>query len=98
MKSFLLFFALVVAMASAFAPVAIPQSSTTSTTELGMFNFGGKKKPAADPNQQDANVFAGRGKKITIREDEDAAMWIEDPEEAKNKKPWWQVKNPKSGK
>ena len=58
---------------------------TTSTTELCMGLFD--KKPAAKkgPAKKGGNSFLdGRGARITIREDEDNAMWIEEP---KDKKP-----------
>ena len=63
------------------------QSSTTSLN--GLFDFlQPPKKPAGGraPLKQDADVFAGRGKRITIREDEDSAMWVEEPKDAKKKK------------
>jgi hypothetical protein len=65
------------------------QSSTTSLN--GLFDFLQPPKKAAGgdkrgPLKQDANVFAGRGKRITIREDEDNAMWVEEPKDPKKKK------------
>jgi hypothetical protein len=97
MKSFLLLLALVLAVASAFAPIAVvPQQTTTSTTQVNL--FGGKKKPAAGKPgpKQDIDVFAGRGKKVTIRQDEDNAMWIEEDSKGQRVKPG-QAK-PKKGK
>ena len=62
-------------------------SRSCSTTELRMGLFDKPKKPAK--GGADA-WLEGRGKKITIRQDEDNAMWIEEP---KPKKP-----TPKKGK
>ena len=85
MKSILLLLALVLAVASAFAPLTVPP--TTTTTQVGL--FGGKKKPAAGKQgpKQDVDVFAGRGKKVTIRQDEDNAMWIEEDSKGTRTKP-----------
>ena len=44
--------------------------------------FGGKK-PVKKPKE--ADVFGGRGDRITIREDEDNAMWVDEPGDAKKK-------------
>ena len=60
-------------------PVAFRQT----TTSLNLFEnlFGGGKKKEEKPKQiggMDADVFGGKGKRITVREDEDNAMWIED--------------------
>jgi hypothetical protein len=101
MKSCLLLLALVLAVASAFAPIAVvPSQSTTSsmtTTQLGLFG-GAKKKPEAGKKggvKQEADVFAGRGKKVTIRQDEDNAMWIEEDSKGGRVKPG---QAPKKGK
>ena len=49
-----------------------------------------KKQPKKDTEgQKDMDMFSGRGKRITIREDEDDAMWIEeDPKSGKRKSAW----------
>jgi hypothetical protein len=57
--------------------------SCSSTTELRMGLFD-KKPPAKKPAKNSGNEWLeGRGKRITIREDEDNAMWIEEPKEKK---------------
>ncbi|KAL7575580.1 hypothetical protein ACA910_020152 [Epithemia clementina (nom. ined.)] len=92
-----LLFALWMALSvSAFVPQATFVNKQCSTTELsmGLFDFAApKKKPdpkkKAAPGQKDMNVFAGRGKRITVREDEDNAMWIdEDPKTGSRKSAW----------
>lgn len=71
MKSFItsLLLTLLVASCSAFQSAQTPRL----TTSLGL--FGGKKPPAKNDNAW----LEGRGKRITIRDDEDAAMWIDEP-------------------
>ena len=67
---------LVAVSVSSFAPVAFAPRASTSLDIFG----GGKKKPAAGADKKggkDLNVFGGRGSRITVREDEDNAMWIE---------------------
>jgi hypothetical protein len=64
---------LVAVSVSSFAPVAFAPRESTS---LGIFGCG-KKKPAAADKKGGKDVFGGRGSKITVREDEDNAMWIE---------------------
>lgn len=65
---------LVAVSVSSFAPVAFAPRASTSLDIFG----GGKKKPAADKKGgKDLNVFGGRGSRITVREDEDNAMWVE---------------------
>jgi hypothetical protein len=66
---------LVAVSVSSFAPVTFAPRASTSLDIFG----GGKKKPAAADKKggKDLNVFGGRGSKITVREDEDNAMWIE---------------------
>jgi hypothetical protein len=80
----LLLLLLAVASVTSFAPThqAFVSKSCTTATALGMFGFGGgKKKPASDSGDKkkgkDLSVFGGRGSRITVREDEDNAMWIE---------------------
>lgn len=91
MKSVLLLLSLLVAISYGFAPAIVKTTSTTTALNMGLFD-GPKKKPAPAAGkgkkaggEKDLNVFGGRGKKITVREDEDAAMWI-DEEDAKKKK------------
>jgi hypothetical protein len=70
-----------ITLTAAFAPVAFAPR-TSSSVNL----FGGKKKPSpASKGIADPDVFGGKGKKITVREDEDNAMWIEEPKEDKKK-------------
>lgn len=82
----LFLFSIVGALVSGFAP-AIPASRATSTSSsslsMGLFDFlqpqpadSGKKKKGK--GAMDTNVFAGKGKRITVREDEDNAMWVDD--------------------
>lgn len=60
-------------VASGFAPTFVGQQRPGS--ELSMFGFGGKKKAAPqESGGVDADVFGGKGKKITVREDEDNDM------------------------
>ena len=69
---------LVVTAVSGFAPVQQPARASTSL-EMGLFDgFKPKKKEPEKIGGMDVSVFGGRGKKITVREDEDNAMWIED--------------------
>ena len=67
----------VIAVSTAFAPQGA--RVTSSSTSLGMFG----KKPA--PKQDENAWLDGRGKKITVREDEDNAMWVEEPADKKKK-------------
>ncbi len=79
MKSFILstlLLAFVVALCSAFQSA---QPRLTSTTSLGL--FGGKKAPAKGDNAW----LEGQGKRITVRDDEDAAMWVDAPKDNKKK-------------
>lgn len=60
-----------------------PVGLRSSSTSLNLFDnlFGGGKKKEEKPKQvggMDVNVFGGKGKRITIREEEDDAMWVED--------------------
>mmetsp|Transcript_21556 Transcript_21556/g.44987 ORF Transcript_21556/g.44987 Transcript_21556/m.44987 type:complete len:101 (+) Transcript_21556:99-401(+) len=74
---------------SAFAPVA-PANRATSELSMGLFDAFQPKKPApkSDPNKIDTDVFGGRGKRVTVREDEDNAMWIEDEDTGEKKSPF----------
>ena len=74
---------LCLASIQAFAPAAQPATSTA--LNMGLFDaFQPKKKP--ESGGMDKNVFGGRGARITIREDEDAAMWIEEDDKKKKGK------------
>ena len=88
MKYSYLFVLVVLALcneALSFSPASPPAFRPVTTLEMGLFDglFGGNK-PKPEEKKPD-NVFAGRGARITIREDEDAAMWIEEPKEDKKK-------------
>mmetsp|Transcript_12812 Transcript_12812/g.28184 ORF Transcript_12812/g.28184 Transcript_12812/m.28184 type:complete len:99 (+) Transcript_12812:61-357(+) len=90
MKSTVAALVLLASGASAFAP-APPTSSSSSSSQLGMGlldAFAPKPKPPSAPQEGGGGFLSGRGKKITIREDEDNAMWIEDDKtgEAKSAK------------
>lgn len=51
---------------------------------MGLFDaFQPPKKDASKGNE--VNVFGGRGARITVREDEDNAMWVEEPGDLKKK-------------
>ena len=77
--SFILF-TLLVACASAFSPSFVGSRPDTALA------FFGKKKPAADAGKdKNFDVFGGKGKRITVREDEDNAMWIEEDDKGKRK-------------
>lgn len=79
MKSFIstLLLSLLVIACSAFQSAQTPRFA--STTSLGL--FGGKTPPSKNDNAW----LQGRGKRITVREDEDAAMWIDEPKDNKKK-------------
>jgi hypothetical protein len=70
------------AVTSAFAPVAFAPRTATVSMNL----FGGNKKPAAGKGKAE-DFLGGKGAKITVREDEDAAMWVEEPKDKDKKKP-----------
>ena len=74
---FLALLALVLATCSAFQ-VVVPSHRLSSTN---LSAYGGKK-----PKKPDQSFLAGRGARITVREDEDAAMWVEEPDDKKKKK------------
>ena len=77
MKSIATLLLLLVSVASFTAkqPVA-----TTTALNMGLFDaFIPKPKPK-EPEKiggMDSSVFGGKGKKVTIREDEDNDMWVE---------------------
>jgi hypothetical protein len=73
----------------AFVPSSIrPATSMTTMTTLHMGLFDGLKKKPADGKKEDKNkdFLAGRSPKITIRQDEDNAMWVDEPKAADKKK------------
>lgn len=74
---------IVLSTASAFAPTAFTSRSETS---LAFFGGGAKKTPEPKKGGMDSDVFGGKGKRITVREDEDNAMWIEEDDKG-NRKP-----------
>jgi hypothetical protein len=89
----ILLLVLLVSTTQAFAPSSIGQSSTSTTTSLHMGLFDGMMKKPAKKEANKEDVFGGRAAKVTIRQDEDNAMWIEEPKPDKKKAP-----PPKKGK
>lgn len=73
--------------ASAFAPTN-RQAPSTTTLSMGLFDFLQPKpsKPKASEGKMDAGVFGGKAARITVREDEDNAMWIEEDKNGNRKK------------
>ena len=70
---------LLVAAVSSFAPVQQPVRTNTEL-QMGLFDAFKPKPKEEKPKTiggMDVSVFGGRGKKITVREDEDNAMWVE---------------------
>ena len=64
---------------SGFAPQSRSTSTTTTELSMGLFDFLQPKAPkesktGGSSGKMDANVFGGRGARITVREDEDNAM------------------------
>jgi hypothetical protein len=98
LKNILAFLFALLALTHAFVPSCRSSSTTNGmSTQLGMglFDFvqppkkgassGGGGKGEKGGKKMDKDVFGGRGAKITIREDEDAAMWIDEPKADKKK-------------
>jgi ABC-type tungstate transport system permease subunit len=87
MKIFQLIAAFLMAVSvSAFTPA--PRLTTATTLSMGLFDFLQPKKEdkkGLDGNM-DADVFGGKGKRITIRDDEDNAMWVDTPPKKKGGK------------
>lgn len=77
MKTIAALLLLLAVSVSSFSPAFVARTSKTETAV-----FAGGKKPAGKGGK-DENVFGGRGKKITVREDEDAAMWVEEDDKGK---------------
>jgi hypothetical protein len=78
MKSVFFLFALMATLAASFAPALAPR--TTSSLAF----FGGSKKPAA---KEEEGFLDGKGKRITIRDDEDNDMWVEEDDKGKRTNP-----------
>jgi hypothetical protein len=55
------------------------QPVKTAPTELYMGLFDKKPAKKAPTKKGNSSFLEGAGARITIREDEDAAMWIEEP-------------------
>ena len=72
-------------LAQAFSPTCYYSVAKPIDSSLGLF---GGKKPDKKPKkgEMDKDVFAGRGSRITIREDEDNAMWVDEPGDMKKGK------------
>jgi hypothetical protein len=81
--------------AQAFAPIIVVSSarsrSSSASTELDM---AGKKAKEDDI----PDFLKGRGARITIRQDEDNAMWVEEPKAKKPNTPAKKAPPAKSGK
>lgn len=83
MKSIASLLLLVVSVTSFTAP----QPATTGTA-LNMGLFDGFKPKPKEPEKiggMDVSIFGGKGKKVTIREDEDNDMWVEDDKGGRKK-------------
>jgi hypothetical protein len=68
LNSFFVLLALI-AFTNAFAPAVFSQKRIIALN-MGLFDGGAKKKEVKN------DPFSGKGKRITVREDEDAAMYI----------------------
>ena len=94
MKAFnSILFVIIVVLGCVYTPytnafmVAVPSCSPRTPSvvgsgalKMGLFDaFLPKPKPKKDAGGMDKDVFEGKGKKITIRQEEDNAMWIEEP-------------------
>jgi hypothetical protein len=100
MKSIIVLCMALVAAVDAFTTVSTTRStfgitttSQTTTSLNGLFDFLSPKPssssssgPAKKGPKMDQSVFGGSGKKITIRQDEDNAMWFDEPKDNKKKK------------
>ena len=75
----------ILALSQAFAPAILmtPTKTTTTTTSLDL--FGGKKKKP-EGGESGGGFLEGKGARITIREDEDNAMWVDEPGDMDKKK------------
>ena len=79
MKTFLVTLLLALVAVNAFSPAFVGRT----TSELGI--FGGKKAPKKAAGGKNMDTFGGKAPRITVREDEDAAMWVEEPDDKKKK-------------
>jgi hypothetical protein len=81
-----IFFAIlaIAGLVQAFSPTCVANPSKQIDSSLAM--FGGKKPADKKPKKGAEDPFAGRGSRITIREDEDNAMWIDEPGDVKKGK------------
>jgi hypothetical protein len=84
--------------AQAFSPIIVvssaPARSSSSSTELDMAG----KKPDKTKEGDVPEFLKGRGARITIRQDEDNAMWVEEPKAKKPNTPTKKAPPAKSGK
>mmetsp|Transcript_12679 Transcript_12679/g.21492 ORF Transcript_12679/g.21492 Transcript_12679/m.21492 type:complete len:92 (-) Transcript_12679:16-291(-) len=71
--------------ASAFAPAFVKKSVASTELNMGLFDAFMPKKPASTSPQEEGDFLDGKGKKVTIRADEDNAMWIEEDDSGKRK-------------
>jgi len=74
----------ILALSQAFAPAILMTPTKTTTTALDL--FGGKKKKPEGGESGGGGFLEGKGARITIREDEDNAMWIDEPGDMDKKK------------
>ena len=75
--------ALALALCSSFSPVM--SNSRLASTQLGFFGFGEKKKAADTSKDENAWLGGDDSKKWKGREQEDAAMWIEEDDKSAKK-------------
>lgn len=79
----------VLALSHAFHPAVRNAAGSTTQLQMGLFDgmFGSKPEPKkTPPKKPDGGGFLdGAGARITIREDEDNAMWIDEPADKKKK-------------
>jgi hypothetical protein len=71
----------------AFSVVQRPFLTRASTSlNMGLFDaFLPKPQPKGGPSKKELEMLTGKGKRVTIREDEDNAMWIDEPKKDKKK-------------
>lgn len=69
------------------APAVLTTASSSAASGSALGLFGGKKK-ADNPKkgETDQGFLAGKGARITVREDEDNAMWVDEPGDLKKGK------------
>ena len=78
----IIFFLAFVTLSHAFAPSSKPLANTS--LNMGLFDGFQPKKKAA--TKSTGGFLDGRGARITIREDEDNARWVEEPDTKKKGK------------